>query len=86
MVAKSHHTTFASLYSPEAKDAGAALGALALHGDFGRRRLGLRDIGVLLPLDEALVVILEGDGRMVLVEVELKRIWVILSIQTFSQI
>ena len=73
MVAKSHHTTFASLYSPEAKNAGAALGALALHGDLGRRRLGLRDVGALLSLDEVLVVILEDDGRVVLVEVELKR-------------
>ena len=60
------------LHSPEAKRAGAALGALALHGDLGRRRLGLPDIGALPSLDEVLVVILEGDGRVVLVEVELK--------------
>ena len=62
------------LYSPEAEDAGAALCALALHGDLGRRRLRLlRDVGALLSPDEVLVVILEGDGRVVLAEVELKR-------------
>ena len=61
------------MYSPEAKRAGAALGALALHGDLGRRRLGLPDVDALSSLDEVLVVILEGDGRVVLVEVELKQ-------------
>ena len=75
------------LYSPEAKRAGAALGALPLHGDLGRRRLGLLpDVGALPSLDEVLVVILEGDGRVVLVEVELKQRWVIFSTTKLSQI